>query len=139
MIAKLAYKTLGIGVPLYQYDKDGHTQHILVSKGVTMYDFRHNSVCHYLPIYKSENQMKYRYGWKKADMIHYYTEFLGMKDTIKDEDMLVDTTKTQLEQQLAKEQHKVTVLQEQFQAQKKEMEEKMAKLEAMMLQRFADN
>jgi len=62
-----------------------------------------------------------------------------MKDTIKDEDMLVDTTKTQLEQQLAKEQQKVTVLQEQFHAQKKEMEEKMAKLEALMLQRFADN
>ena len=62
-----------------------------------------------------------------------------MKDTIKDEDMLVDTTKTQLEQQLAKEQQKVTVLQEQFHTQKKEMEEKMAKLEALMLQRFADN
>ena len=65
-----------------------------------MYDFRHNSVCYFLPRYKSENALMYRYGWKKSQMIHYYTDFLGMKDTLQADDFLVDVTKTELEKQL---------------------------------------
>jgi chaperonin cofactor prefoldin len=72
-------------------------------------------------------------------MIHYYSEFLGMKDTIREEDMLVDTTKTELEQQLVKSQQKTQILEEQLNSQKQEMEEKLKKLETMMLQKFADN
>ena len=33
-------------------------------------------------------------------MIHYYTEFLGMKDTIQEEDLYVDVSKTELERQM---------------------------------------
>jgi len=33
-------------------------------------------------------------------MIHYYTEFLGMKDTITEEDMYIDITKTDLEKEV---------------------------------------
>ncbi len=44
--------------------------------------------------------MKYRFGWKKSDKIHYYSELLGMKDTIQEEDMFLDTTKTEIEQKL---------------------------------------
>ncbi len=69
---------------------------------ISMYDFRHSSACYWLPRYKSESAMKYRFGWKKSDMIHYYTEFLGMKDTISEEDMFVDVTKTEIEQKLIK-------------------------------------
>ncbi len=69
---------------------------------LSMYDFRHSSACYWLPRYKSESAMKYRFGWKKSDMIHYYTEFLGMKDTIAEEDMFVDVTKTDIEQKLIK-------------------------------------
>lgn len=35
-------------------------------------------------------------------MIHYYSEFLGMKDTITEEDMLIDITKTEIEKRLTK-------------------------------------
>ena len=33
---------------------------------LTMYDFRHCSSCYWLPRYKSESALKYRFGWKKA-------------------------------------------------------------------------
>ncbi|MFH1307427.1 MAG: tyrosine-type recombinase/integrase, partial [archaeon] len=46
---------------------------------LTMYDFRHISCCYWLPRYKSESALKYRFGWKKSDKIHYYSELLGMK------------------------------------------------------------
>ena len=132
-IQRMGYKAFQIGKM-----KRAHRK-VIVTKGIRMYDFRHCSVCHYLPIYKSENQIKYRYGWKKTEMIHYYSEFLGMKDTIREEDMLVDTTKTELEQQLVKSQQKTQILEEQLNSQKQEMEEKLKKLETMMLQKFADN
>lgn len=67
---------------------------------LTMYDFRHCSCCYWLPRYKSESALKYRFGWKKSDKIHYYSELLGMKDTITEEDMLVDLTKTEIERRL---------------------------------------
>ena len=134
IISRMGYKALQIGQPNKQ--KSGK---VLIQNGVTMYDFRHNSVCHYLPIYKSENQMKYRYGWKNGDMINYYSEFMGMKDTITDEDMLIDTTKTEIQQQLQKEQLRVAMLEEQLNSQKKDMDEKIKQLEQMMLQKFANN
>ncbi len=69
-------------------------------KNLTLYDFRHSSACFWLPRYKSESALKYRFGWKTSEMIHYYTEFLGMKDTITEEDMYVDVTKTELEKEI---------------------------------------
>ena len=81
-VAKLGYRAMGIG-KLFK-DSPKKTR---VSGGISMYDFRHNSVCYYLPIYKSENQLKYRYGWKKADMIDYYSERIGMRDTVSEKDM----------------------------------------------------
>lgn len=69
---------------------------------LTMYDFRHNSCCYWLPRYKSESALKYRFGWKKSEKIHYYSELLGMRDTISQDDMLIDITKTEIEQQLQK-------------------------------------
>jgi len=67
---------------------------------LTMYDFRHNSCCYWLPRYKSESALKYRFGWKQSDKIHYYSELLGMKDTISEDDMLVDVTKTEIEKEM---------------------------------------
>lgn len=69
---------------------------------LTMYDFRHIACCYWLPRYKSESALKYRFGWKKSDKIHYYSELLGMKDTISEEDLLVDVTKTEIERRLLK-------------------------------------
>ncbi len=88
---------------------------------LTMYDFRHISCCYWLPRYKSESALKYRFGWKKSDKIHYYSELLGMKDTISDEDMLVDTTKTEIERRLEKSEKEKEIMQERM----VQMEEQM--------------
>lgn len=75
-------------------------QRALGKEGITMYDFRHNSVCYFLPRYKNENALMYRFGWKDSKEIHYYSEFLGMKDTLQEDDFLVDVSKTQIEKEL---------------------------------------
>lgn len=91
---------------------------------LTMYDFRHISCCYWLPRYKSEAALKYRFGWKKSEKIHYYSELLGMSDTISEDDLLIDTTKTELEQRLAKTEKEKEILQERM----KTMEMQMAKI-----------
>jgi len=88
---------------------------------LTMYDFRHCSCCYWLPRYKSESALKFRFGWKKSDKIHYYSEMLGMRDTISEEDLLVDVTKTELEKRLTKSEHKSELLEAQVEAMKKQM------------------
>lgn len=55
---------------------------------LSLYDFRHSSACFWLPKYKSESGLKYRFGWKKSEQIHYYTELLGMSDTITTDDLV---------------------------------------------------
>ena len=79
---------------------------------LTMYDFRHNSCCYWLPRYKSESALKYRFGWKKSEKIHYYSELLGMRDTIAEDDMYVDITKTELEKKLERSDKDKAILQE---------------------------
>jgi integrase len=82
---------------------------------LTLYDFRHCSCCYWLPRYKSESALKFRFGWKKSDKIHYYSEMLGMRDTINEEDLLVDLTKTEIEKRLLKSEGEKNVLQERLQ------------------------
>jgi integrase len=79
---------------------------------LTLYDFRHCSCCYWLPRYKSESALKYRFGWKSSDKIHYYSELLGMKDTINDEDMLTDITKVELEKRIEKSEKDNSMLRE---------------------------
>ena len=79
---------------------------------LTMYDFRHCSCCYWLPRYKSESALKYRFGWKSTDKIHYYSELLGMKDTISEDDLLMDVTKTEIEQRLTKSEKEKEIMQE---------------------------
>ncbi len=95
---------------------------------LTMYDFRHVSCCYWLPRYKSESALKYRFGWKKSDKIHYYSELLGMKDTITEDDMFVDITKTDLEKQLNESNKKREMLQEQVQVLEGQMKEMQKRL-----------
>jgi len=83
---------------------------------LTMYDFRHISCCYWLPRYKSESALKYRFGWKNSDEIHYYSELLGMRDTITEEDLLVDATKTEIEKRLLKSENDKEVLQDRVNA-----------------------
>ena len=91
---------------------------------LTMYDFRHISCCYWLPRYKSESALKYRFGWKKSDKIHYYSELLGMKDTISEEDLLIDVTKTEIEKELQRTKKENELMQERM----KTMEMQIAKV-----------
>ena len=86
-----------------------------------MYDFRHCSCCYWLPRYKSESALKYRFGWKRSDKIHYYSELLGMRDTISEEDLFLDLTKTEIEKQLTKSENKNEILQERVDILEKQM------------------
>ncbi len=89
---------------------------------ITSYDFRHSSSCYWIPRYKSESALKYRFGWKKSDMVHYYSKTLGMKDTIAEEDLLLDseaTTKLEKELEIQKKeraimQDKITAMEKDF-------------------------
>lgn len=121
-LTRLGYKVLGIGKAVK--DKKGNI--ISVSDGLTMYDYRHSSSCYWLPRYKSESALKYRFGWKKSEMIYYYSEYLGMKDTIEPEDMLVDVTKTELEKKLEEERQKLQLMEERM----KGLEELKGKVES---------
>lgn len=89
---------------------------------LTLYDFRHSSACYWLPRYKSESALKYRFGWKKTEMIHYYTGFLGMHDTITTDDVLMPATRTEIERQLELTQRENALLQERLRT----MDEQMA-------------
>lgn len=92
---------------------------------LTMYDFRHISCCYWLPRYKSESALKFRFGWKKSDKIHYYSEMLGMRDTIQEEDMLVDVTKTELEQRLTKTERENEIMREEMKSIREQSEKIM--------------
>jgi integrase len=95
---------------------------------LTMYDFRHISCCYWLPRYKSESALKFRFGWKKSDKIHYYSEMLGMRDTISEEDLLIDITKTDLEKRLIQTENEKDRLKERVQV----LESQMAKISEFM-------
>ena len=101
-------------------------------KNLTLYDFRHCSACYWLPRYKSESALKYRFGWKKSDMIHYYTELLGMKDTITEDDLYLDVTKTELEKESVKQQKEIEELQKREQVREKKIEFLAEAMKSMM-------
>ena len=88
---------------------------------LTMYDFRHCACCYWLPRYKSESALKYRFGWKKSDKIHYYSDMLGMRDTINEDDMLIDLTKTEIEKKLVKSENENNVLLDRVEMLEKQM------------------
>jgi len=103
-LKRLARKVLGDGV-----SKAGERY-----SEISLYDFRHISCCYWYPRYKSESALKYRFGWKQSDKIHYYSEFLGMQDTITEQDLLIDVSATELERQLMKERQARELLEERF-------------------------
>mgnify|MGYP001239069204 CR=1 FL=1 len=47
-------------------------------------------------------------------MIHYYTEFLGMKDTITKDDLYLDITKQELEKEVETQGKKLKEIQEEI-------------------------
>lgn len=112
-LSRLGKKVLGDGV-----SKAGEPYSKL-----TMYDFRHCSCCYWLPRYKSESALKYRFGWKKSDKIHYYSELLGMKDNITEQDLLVDVTASEIERQLWNVKQERELIEERLKALEKDKEQ----------------
>jgi len=100
---------------------------------LTMYDFRHCSCCYWLPRYKSESALKYRFGWKKSDKIHYYSDMLGMRDTINEDDMLIDLSKTEIEKKLVKSENEKDVLLDRVEFLERQMGEIIPEINEMRL------
>lgn len=69
---------------------------------IKAYDIRHNSVCYWIDKYKTNKDLMYRFGWLREDKVFYYSEFLGRRDKIDDEDMMTKEDKTQLELEVGK-------------------------------------
>jgi len=74
------------------------------SKGLygnfTLYDIRHASSCYWLNRYPTQKGLMYRFGWKGADKITYYSEHLGVADEITDDDMVIGEDKTKMEKEI---------------------------------------
>lgn len=81
---------------------------------LTLGDIRHISACYWLPRYPTQQGMMYRFGWKKADKIFYYSEFLGMQDNIHEDNLLIDVTKTELQKNNEKLQNQIDVFKESY-------------------------
>ncbi|RPJ30271.1 MAG: hypothetical protein EHM25_06870 [Nitrosopumilales archaeon] len=75
-------------------------ENVLHNKQLTLYDFRHSSACYWYPRYPNIQGLLYRFGWKDIKMAHYYARFLGMEDTITEENLLLGVTKTGLEKEI---------------------------------------
>ena len=88
-----------------------------------LYDLRHAAACYWLPRYKEETALKYRFGWKCSSMIHYYTEFLGMKDTICEMDLVLDGEQASGEGALAGARRENEILKEDLAAMRSQLSE----------------
>lgn len=88
---------------------------------LTSYDFRHSSACYWLPRYPTESALMYRFGWTNSRMISYYTEFMGMRDTITQADLIDPEAKDALRKDLERQQQENTILREQMKAMNNQM------------------
>lgn len=71
-------------------------------KDINMYALRHWSSIYWLDRYQTNKDLMYRMGWKNEDKILYYSEFLGRRDKIDDDDMLTLADKTKYEKDIEK-------------------------------------
>lgn len=119
---RLGYRVLGIGKKTYKKYKGKRKDQPDIKDGITGYDFRHNSACYWLSKYPTQSGLMLRFGWKTTKMIEYYTEFLGMNDNISDENLLIGSTKTEIEKQQAKLIQENELLKESIKSMTKDME-----------------
>jgi len=133
-LKNIGYKLLKIGTAKEQTYENGRKQTNVIN-GLTMYDFRHSSACFWLPRYKSESAMKYRFGWKKSEMIEYYTSYLGMRDTVTKDDLYVGKDKPALERQLKELDAQKALLQEQMESSKREIDAMLKEARALVKER----
>lgn len=121
MLSKVGYDALNIGKAeiIEETDKrskSGKIKRTIIKNGLHLYDFRHNSACYWVQRYKKETIIRYRFGWKRSDKIEYYTNFLGIKDDIHEEDLFLKSDQTALEKKFSEETNtlkdQIAVLQE---------------------------
>lgn len=86
-------------------------------KNFTMYDIRHCSACYWYNRYPTHKGLMYRFGWRKADKIEYYSHFLGVADEIRDDDMILGEDKNKiykLEKQIEEQDKKLENIYEKY-------------------------
>jgi len=93
------------------------------NKELTMYDFRHSSCCYWVQKEKVESWIKYRFGWKKSDMIYYYSEFLGLENKFSSDDLLQNIDKHELAKNSDNQQKELLQLRETLEAKDKNVQE----------------
>ncbi len=71
-------------------------------KDIDMYAIRHWSSIYWLDRYKTNKDLMYKMGWKNENKILYYSEFLGRRDKIDDEDMITVEDKNKHEKDIEK-------------------------------------
>ncbi len=98
---------------------------------LTLYDFRHSSACYWLPRYKQQSALQYRFGWKKNDKVFEYTDFLGLNDTITEEDLMLDISITEHERRLKKTEQEKKLLQERVQSLETQMKQILERTEVL--------
>lgn len=99
---------------------------------ISLYDFRHCSACYWYQEYPQLQTFLYRFGWKKPEMANYYSEFLGMTDTIRKEDLLKGKALTDIEQELSQERFNRQKLEEEMKVMTERMEEFQKSLELLV-------
>lgn len=126
-LKRVGYKLLKMGN--MRKGKNGDT---LIIDGITMYDFRHSSACYWLQRYKNQNTLMYRFGWVKPEMVYYYSEFLGLKDDITEQDLDTAEISSQLQKELKNKDTQIILQEEKMdnmQKQMKKIQEKIAYIE----------
>jgi len=78
------------------------------------------------------------FGWKKSDMIFYYTELLGMSDNIESEDLYIDISKTELEHQINKDRTEIELLRDEITNQDAKMKEILQIVKALELEKLLE-
>ena len=71
-------------------------------RNIRVYDIRHWSSIYWLDKYKTNKDLMYRMGWNREDKVLYYSEFLGRRDKIDDEDMVTTEDKNRYEKEIEK-------------------------------------
>jgi integrase len=99
----------------------------VLGKKITLYDFRHNSCCYWINIYKKDQALKYRFGWKNGDMIEYYSRYIGLNDDISENDLIGEEVRTKLEKELKQIKVKMSVKEDQERAEMQELRESITK------------
>ena len=76
------------------------------------------------------NAYMYHFGWKEMRMVNYYTKFIGMRDTISHDDLIVGSeAKSRLEKELEQERNTRALMEERLTAQEKQFNDMNTKFE----------